>query len=691
MESPQLSPTMRQPSPARSASSQTSQLSPTTTPSPAGSPSAQPTPSTIPRAQGKSVFGSPKALAIQLVALVLVAVLVLFLWAAYNREWKPKHTVVHAPKPCCAREAEELYHHVNSSISPCRSVYHHVCGRYAERPEPLAFKDFNYFSLKNFYTAPNTIIGNAVYTLFQSCLVATANAHNQGSPTADAYLDVLRPTIGELKTKHKILVFLLRMTVKFNIQPVPVMTLYGRGGWPRSVFIADLEVFRKPGLFAVIMRKTRPLIEDAIAARYEQVRRDCLKTINMRMNLNVSLEAMDSLEKELDVPYDPNHIISNFSLVAQLVKPLTVDDWRRIILNVSDAKVPDKLCHPNIQLLSKTFSILLNDTRQPDTIVFFIFKAVSDFLLEQLKRSLWTYTHKYFAFCLVVLNEYSLMGIGSAIEENINGPEHDATLHNIFAEIVTAIWRRAKSIFPTEDRPRLSSYLNSLRILLPTDIYPLNKRTPPLGRDYVRNLLNLFAFGWSASTYQPPPGVTSKMSKAVVIDKISAFNDSVVISMNAYSALHFGNGSERLVVLSAIGVQLADVVWKQIFYSGPKWSKATRQLLEGYKSCQKGLGVLMTRRHKHFSLPLLSIETAMELARDGHWLRSFRAVPLWETSRCQLFYLLFVYHHYCPGNDAGKPALAKEVQYIASISEDFRAAFKCRPPKMPLRTCSLLS
>ncbi|KAK8786791.1 hypothetical protein V5799_023431 [Amblyomma americanum] len=663
----------------------------TTQASRAECPPQRPNPQTVPRAHSKSLFCSLRALAVQLTVAALVAVLVLLLLATYNKQWEQKSTVGLAANLCCARESEQLYHHLNSSISPCSSLYHHVCGRYAERPVPLAFKDFNYYSLKNFYTPPNTTIGNAVYTLFQSCLVATADAHNQGSQTAAAYLDVLRPTIGELKTKHKILVFLLRMTVKFNIQPVPVMTLYGRGGWPRNVFIPDIEMLSKSGLLAIIMRKTRPLIEEAIAARYERMRRDCLKTINMRMNLNVSLEAMDNLETELDVHYVEKPIISNFSLVAQLVKSLTIHDWRRIVLNVSDGIVPENLCHSNVQLLSNTFSVLLNDTRQPDTIVFFIFKAVSDFLLEQLKRSLWTSTNKYFAFCLVVLNEYSLMGIGSAIEENMKSPEHDATLHNMFTEIVAAILRRAKSSFPIEDQPRLSSYLKSLRILLPTDIYPLNKRIPPLGRDYVQNLLNLFMSGWSGSTYQRPPGVTSRMSKTVRLGIITAFNDSVVIPIDAYSALHFGNGTERLVVLSVIGVQFADVVWKQIFYSGSKWSKATRQLLGAYKSCQRGLGVLMTRLRKHFSLPLLSIETAMELARDGHWLQSFQATLLWETSRCKLFYLLFVYHHYCPRKSAEKPALAHEVQYIASTSKDFHAAFKCPQPEVPIRTCFLNS
>ncbi|KAH7966867.1 hypothetical protein HPB49_020129 [Dermacentor silvarum] len=266
--------------------------------------------------------------------------------------------------------------------------------------------------------------------------------------------------------------------------------------------------------------------------------------------------------------------------------------------------------------------------------------------------------------------------------------DHDAVFHRMFSEIIEAISRKATAALPSADQRKLSAYLKPLKILLPSDIFPVHRPLPNFTSDYIRNRIILFTSGWAYNSYKPPPGISPMISEAAQLRDIIVRNNSVVIPVFAYGALSFNNRTENLVTMSAVGVRLVDAIWSYVL-ENPAWSEEAKTMISNFKACQRNLTSLVPNRYGLFQVTLTSIGTALDVARVPNWLDMFYAGSLWKTSRCRLFVYLLVYHHYCPGDEKLKEKLAKEVQHIASALEDFRLAFNCALPKSHVPTCSL--
>ncbi|KAH9384766.1 hypothetical protein HPB48_026779 [Haemaphysalis longicornis] len=600
---------------------------------------------------------------------------------------------------CCLRETEWLFYHVNISVNPCIFLHDYVCGVYREQREPPAFGESNYSSEKELYLyrPPPRKSGIAVYRLFQSCLSAVANIEKQGGSTATTYIGALLPNTAVTKSKRDLLLFLLQMAVRYNIMSHPVVALYGRGGFPSRVFFENMHLLRKPGFLAVLLlTRTAPSIRGDVSDQYHRLRKDCLQTINRMLNLSVNLKNMEDLERDLDVTFGKgitandftfgNAVLANFSDVDKLAPSLTMADWSWAVRNVSGSDPPAMLFHSSVDALRKTFGVLLDVRRREVTLVFFIFKAVTNFLLEMLNESGGIRSKRRFLYCKSIIYQYSPLMLVNKIETYSR--EHAAVFHRIFKKILAEIAAQTARIMPPTDHTRLLSYHKNLRLLLPSDLLPAHKKIPSLTGDFVRNLLTLFRSGWSNEGKDLLPGITEDLYKNFSLRKIGIFNDTIVIPVFAYTIYTF-HASDELVVPSAIiGVPLADALWKNIF-SEHEWSTDTSKLLDNYTACQVSLGTLVTTSLRRFHVPLLSIETARRVAVSSLWQSQFESFGGWRVSRCKLFYMLLMYHHYCPAPLYFKERFLKEAQYIALISEDFRDAFKCQAPLNTTPTCRL--
>ncbi|KAK8759159.1 hypothetical protein V5799_003206 [Amblyomma americanum] len=633
---------------------------------------------------GKPITGYVVAL---VVATVVVLLALLLVWAVPVLRFKST-TVTKGGDRCCRHEVEALQHQMNFSVSPCVTLYRHVCDDYGNAKELPAFKAFRSFSEREFYyKTPFTKAGTALYKFYQSCITGSANAHSLGARTAATYIEVLQLGPAQVWTKRDLLALLLKMTVKFQIWSYPILAVYGRGGFPTGYYFIGMTNMGE--YLAIILReRARARVQTKIEDRYALLRRDCLQSINHLLSLNVTIEEMDALEWELDVNITA-HVMSNSSLLAELDPPLTIDDWTAVVWNVSGGDLPALLYHANLGALQKAFSIILDIKRQPATLAFVVFKAVVRFLLEHLRQSLWSrVSTRYFTFCSNVLAEYPILGAVSVFEQNQKPRSHDEHIRHMFSEIKNVISRKIATVFLSEDRTKILGHLKNLKIMLPNQLFSLRLVIPNVTSDYVRNRIILFASGWGLHSFKPPPGVTARMSRAARISLITVIEDTVIIPIGAYSVLTFNESTEHVVSVPAIGVEIADAIWSAIVFRRA-WSAETALLLANYNACKKNLTGLAVDRFTLLNQPLLSVDTALELVKGSNWLTRFEIVPPWKTSRCRLFYILLTHHYYCPANKMLREQLDKEVQYFASLSEDFRAAFGCARPKYPLPTCSL--
>ncbi|KAH6938404.1 hypothetical protein HPB50_009134 [Hyalomma asiaticum] len=379
--------------------------------------------------------------------------------------------------------------------------------------------------------------------------------------------------------------------------------------------------------------------------------------------------------------------MSNSSIVAGLLPSLTLEDWEVVVRNVSGGDLPSKLYHANVVATQHTLSVLFDVTRQPATLAFFIFKAVSDVLLGHLKYSSLYRSKSVFRMCRQVVSRHPALSVAAALEQNEEDQEREDAFRQMFAEIVGAILVKAAAILPPQDQRNVSSYLTSLRVLFPTEVYPVQS-VPHLSRDYARNLITLFTSGWEFYSYKLPPGITRRISSAALSHGVFVINRNVVIPLVVYSGLRSNGSADDVVGMSAIGVLIADAIWSDILLNRV-WSAATTEMVGHYGSCQKNLGTFLPSRFFLFKFPIITISTAQEVARTPQWHEEFPVTELWKSSKCRLFYYMFVRHHYCRVTQGTKKQIAEEVQYITSLSKDFLSAFQCPPPKTPLPTCSM--
>ncbi|KAH7933509.1 hypothetical protein HPB49_013262 [Dermacentor silvarum] len=587
---------------------------------------------------------------------------------------------------CCYREAQAMRQRLNLSVNPCRNLYRHVCDSFTSDGEFPSFKIFQYHSQADFYSSPPHRAGQVIYTLFQSCLTATANAHKMGGSTVATIIDAVgAETALRARTEQGILAFLLRMTVKYDIWTHPTIAVYGRGGFPR--FVRFYGMTRMHEFLAIVLRATGPLLQSVEAAEYALIRRDSIESINHILNINVTLEQIEAIQYDLNLNETVAHDISSSELLAELVPSLTIDDWKTVVENVSGGSLPPKLYHASLQALRKTFSVIMDRRRHPATLAFFIMNAAQNLLLELIMGRARRSTTGVFDFCHGVISYYPTVSIVAALKRMMKNGEHDAVFRRMFSEIIAAVSRKAAAVFPSADQRKLSAYLKPLKILLPSDIFPVHRPLPNFTSDYIRNRIIIFTSGWALTSYKPPPGISPTFTEAARLRKIIVDNNSVVIPIFAYSVLTFNNRTENLVAMSAVGVQLVDAIWSYVL-KNPAWSEETKTIVSNFKACQKNLTSLVSDRYGLFEVTLTSIDTALDVARVPHWLDMFLADSLFRMSRCRLFVYLFVHHHYCPEAWAFKEKLAQEVQYIASVSEDFRLAFKCPLPKTQVPKCS---
>ncbi|KAL1460415.1 hypothetical protein MTO96_043301 [Rhipicephalus appendiculatus] len=581
-----------------------------------------------------------------------------------------------------------MYRQLDFSVRPCRNLYSHVCNSFGVDADLPSIKVSEYYSESDFYTRPARPAGLAVYSLFQSCLTHIQNAHKLGGSTAATYIDALgAKNVVRAKTLSELLAFLFGMTVKYDISISPAIAVYGRGGFPDYIYFSGME---KIGEFLVIALKgTGPPVESLLIDKYNHLRRECLQSINRLLEINVTLQAMEYVEREIDLNYTDTYAMSDSSIVAHLVPSLTLGDWEAVVRNVSGGDLPAKLYHTSLAATQQALAALLDVAGQPATTVFFIFKAVSDLLLNHMRYSNLYSLTSVFRHCSRAVSRHPALSAVAALERNERGPEYDDTLRGMFPKIVDAISAEAVTILPSQAQRSVSAYLKSLKILLPTEVYPEGD-VPPLSSDYVRNLITLFTTGWAYYSYKHPPGITQRVSQAAATSSIVVINGTVVIPLVVYSGLSFNSNTDNAVTMSTLGVLIADALWVDVLLKRV-WSEETTKMVTNYRVCQNNLEVFFPNRFFFLKLPVMSINTALRVTRGPQWLQEFSVSGAWKTSRCRLFYYLFVHHHYCSIDKNAKAQLAEEVQYIASISNDFLLAFHCPRPTTAVPTCSMSS
>ncbi|KAK8778166.1 hypothetical protein V5799_020491 [Amblyomma americanum] len=581
----------------------------------------------------------------------------------------------HIDASCCEEYVALLSRIVNRSINPCESIYDFICDRYSAQAAPGALLDTRLLEGSWGFKPSETLAGKLAYQYYRSCVMSTVQGERLGAQTASALLAFLGPSVN----------FPLRLIVEISLKyaimfPVLFLSEAMFDLWPSS--LPKRLHFSVHNLAVTLDTNPEPVMSAEAKQIYLRIRRDALRRVNEALSLNVSELEVDELYMALRVSLDSaqDYVASNLTDLHNLVPVLTAEEWRALLENVTRSRITgDVFLISDVAMLKRSLDILLDATSRPENAVFSLVEATSRLLigtvLEKDNRDI---RQRYFMYCHNASYVMVLPLLLVNLMETLNaGKLHDTMLQVYFSAITKAVSERAATLVAQQDVESVRRYVQRTRLLLPSEVFSLDLPLPTLTNNYAQNYLLMHASQWTLYSITVNGGVPKFITlKGILGRKPLFYNDVVVLPISVYLVVNNTSRIDRVVPLATFSMLIADTLWTSVLNSN--WSDATTRRLERRQVCLTEEN--RTEQSFFFYHPELSLDTALDAARRKHWNTTlkFYSYQLQRISRSQLFFLLIIFHYYCPATKhAPYGRRRSEANHLFLRSDDFREAFGC--------------
>ncbi|XP_064487819.1 uncharacterized protein LOC135400011 [Ornithodoros turicata] len=585
-----------------------------------------------PATQSRSAEYKSDLIAHRYVIIILMAALVcalFFLLWIYMSKYGGSH--IQGDPSCCPEEVKRLASTVDRSLDPCGNFYYYVCSNY-ERLGLGPFLSIGDRLLHEIRRSGSVNSSQDKYHLWQydhSCMNTIWPVTTFASDLTSGIIEEF--AVRARMTQQEVALFLLRTNVVYRIGNVI------------AVIVNAKEMFSKIKAIAAFNSLLKT-----------DVNQDAIKAVN------------DILPEQ-----DYAHNFENFSLFRDIFSDVPQESWNEL---QDEAPVAFDTSKPiiisNVAKLKKVLSVLANPKNQPASVALMtvsaVFNALVRFKLPNRKSKSSSLYDRLNSICFQQLKSLGHLITTMYATELTNRAKDDHII-----EIHTAVMKSISSpevsgtVFSEEDQPLVSSVLQNIRLVLPseyvlTDIdFP--NMTDEFGRNFLRGLTYEAKYRQAKVRQQLPRDVNENADTMLV-------NNSLYVSSRYYAASNFESPNRMVLNMAIVGIRMAESLW-QYLMTGRNWSNETSTKADGVLNCSHGSLVDAAQ----VSRRTLAVRTVLRALDRSGW-NNKQTWQDWKLSLGEVFYMWYVNSECMPQNARGD---GENVNAPLRKIEDFIETFQC--------------
>ncbi|KAH7936483.1 hypothetical protein HPB49_000035 [Dermacentor silvarum] len=576
---------------------------------------------------------------------------------------------------CCHGELRLLSRLVNDTIQPCRDIFARVCATYGRKEMPGSLRDIRLGEESARYKPDGSEAGKVINKHYQVCLGAMSRAEELAPETVASIVHFMGSEA--FKTQKGMLRFVVEMSLRYSLETtVLFLTSDLRDIWKQHVKTYNKRPNATTSVAVVITRPIVLQVNGSVAPLYARVQREALEAVNQALSTNVTSYDIETLVGNLTIVKDEAALsASDMGALTSMVPSVLDTEWRALLENIAGTPLGKEVFHTSIAEIKHRLGVLLDTARQPTTIAFLLVDATSNLILSMLHSRFKKSIHeRYFRRCtdegqtlvpLLAVHRLSMIKSGEKRAEQFR---------SVFQKIAGIVADTAPRFAAPKDAESLKQYVNRFGIVLPVDIFRMNAPLPKLGDRYAWNYMSLQASGWTAERMPLPKSIPRLALKdAIQTKNLMVRDDTIFVSLGLYTAMNISDDYDPVVAYATVGMSLADALWNSVFKT--RFSTETNLLFDVVNKCRNASGHFFPKIV--FRYAELSFNVTLEAARSKQWFDEFQMGALMKASRCQVFFLLLLFHYYCPGRMWKQRMTGRESNYLLSNTDDYHTAFGC--------------
>ncbi|KAK8777592.1 hypothetical protein V5799_029063 [Amblyomma americanum] len=573
---------------------------------------------------------------------------------------------------CCLDELRLLYSTVNATINPCNDIFAYVCDSYERNVTPGSVRDIRLREEPARYLPSNTAAGKLINKHFRVCLRAMSRAEELGPETVTSLADFMGRQA--FRTERDMLRLVVEMTLKYSLETTVLFaTTELRDIWKRHL---PGERLGGRDTVVVIACSIQLKVKGPLAKLYARLRQEALDATNAALSTNVTQREIETLVQDLkDIPR--KHVVSEspLSALTDMVPTVSTNEWQTLLESIMGSPYSDRMYHTLVKDLNHRLGILLDRARQPATVAFLLLDAACNLLWNVLNVNQKAAVQvRYFERCRRESQTLVPLLVFNRLQTIRSATERTEQFRAIFHRLVHLVAEAAARFSAPEDAESVKQFVRGIRMYLPRDIFDLEAPLPKLDSRYAWNFMSLQASRWTAQRVPLRKDVSRDAVKDSIETKhLVVRNASIYVSVSLFTALNISDDFDPVVAYATVGMSLADSLWRTVF--AETWSQETNRLFNIVNDCRAASGKVSPRsvfRHSE-----LSFNVTLEAARGKRWFDDFSVDGFLTASRSRVFFMLLLFHYYCPGRTYTYDKVRSESNYLYTNTEDYRKAFRC--------------
>ncbi|KAK8759318.1 hypothetical protein V5799_003044 [Amblyomma americanum] len=607
----------------------------------------------------------PRAFAFNAVAAFGAMVVIVVLLSVYERQLPLR---IRSASFCCPDVLDNIFSAANSNVDPCRNIFGHTC--YAlvttrgDHPPPA---NLNTHPVDGF---PKTDAGRAIAAYYRACVLSLDNYASVGRASAAVIGSVVNPPRSAPISSHGLLALIIDLSLKYGLPSV-------------IEFSVDVTSNFEPYLKIL----PSPLVSPTESLAYSllpKLKNDALETVYEDLQFHVDRDKVDAMLGDLptlNVQPTQNYALDS---IGELVPDVSPAEWKDLLgrYNVSDRHTIFSI---QWQTLTNLFHTYFSPERREIAVITVLVaasvKLASVVLINADSRDAEIQT------CRNRSQELMPLWILDQIRGVPTQPQ-DTAIKRAYDIVAATVLRIARSGMETSDLQDLEELFNEMRLLLPSEVVPAGLAIPMMTSVYAHAELVTRAYILQAQRHQALSSTISGTSlEDFLKNHVTIVGTVVTIPTSVYSLIPLSEDSEAMLLMSTVGVYIADSLWQFVF--AKNWSASTNAALKAYRGC------LLKNSRSIIEWPSrflwLSVHTSVEASMDAEWDSVVNTGAAWNATRGQLFYMVFIRYLMCPAPHSMYPTFSQDVNSFMSGFRDFYRTFRCNvtASKITGAICSL--